>query len=52
SVSELCCGLTCACLPAYQPLVSRFIPALSTRSSKPLTYHSYGSHLKKIGHIL
>ncbi|KAK2050936.1 hypothetical protein LY76DRAFT_653034, partial [Colletotrichum caudatum] len=51
SVGELCCGLTCACLPACRPLVSRFIPALSTRSSKPSTYHSHGSHLKKTGHI-
>lgn len=34
SVGELCCGLTCACLPTFRPLVSRFIPALSSRVTK------------------
>ncbi|KAK1987629.1 hypothetical protein LZ30DRAFT_155076 [Colletotrichum cereale] len=49
SVGELCCGLACACLPACRPLVSRFIPALSIRSTKPSAYHSHVSHPKKTG---
>ncbi|KAK2002730.1 hypothetical protein LX36DRAFT_651843 [Colletotrichum falcatum] len=47
SVGELCCGLTCACLPTCRPLVSRFIPALSTRATKSSTYRSYGNHSRK-----
>ncbi|KAF6804695.1 hypothetical protein CMUS01_14788 [Colletotrichum musicola] len=44
SVGELSCGLTCACLPTFRPLVSRFIPALSSRITKSSKYHnkSYG----------
>ncbi|KAL0932641.1 uncharacterized protein CTRU02_211604 [Colletotrichum truncatum] len=42
SVGELCCGLTCACLPTFRPLVSRFIPALSSRITKSSKYNGYG----------
>ncbi|KAJ0385122.1 hypothetical protein COL922a_007005 [Colletotrichum nupharicola] len=46
SVGELCCGLTCACLPTFRPLVSKFIPALSSRITKSSKYqgqYAYGS---------
>ncbi|KAF9871864.1 hypothetical protein CkaCkLH20_10798 [Colletotrichum karsti] len=43
SIGELCCGLTCACLPTFRPLVSKFIPALSSRITKASKYHhGYG----------
>ncbi|KAI8960751.1 hypothetical protein F5Y11DRAFT_252864 [Daldinia sp. FL1419] len=34
SISELCSGIICACLPTLRPLVSRWIPALSNRLHK------------------
>jgi hypothetical protein len=45
SVGELCCGVTCACLPTLRPLVARYIPALSSRGgqSVPTTYRRYGA---------
>ncbi|EFQ36740.1 hypothetical protein CGRA01v4_08471 [Colletotrichum graminicola] len=49
SVAEVCSGLTCACLPACRPLASRFIPALSTRTTKSSTHRSHGSYPKKTG---
>ncbi|TDZ16005.1 Satratoxin biosynthesis SC1 cluster protein 4 [Colletotrichum orbiculare MAFF 240422] len=42
SVGELCSGLLCACLPTFRPLVSRFIPALSSRLTKSSRYQNYG----------
>ncbi|OTB15682.1 hypothetical protein K445DRAFT_317967 [Daldinia sp. EC12] len=35
SITELCSGITCACLPTLRPLVSKWIPELSTRFHKP-----------------
>ncbi|KAI1468734.1 uncharacterized protein F4812DRAFT_344533 [Daldinia caldariorum] len=35
SITELCSGITCACLPTLRPLVSKWIPALSNRLHKP-----------------
>ncbi|KAI2602817.1 hypothetical protein GGR54DRAFT_622630 [Hypoxylon sp. NC1633] len=35
SITELCSGVTCACLPTLRPLVSRWIPSLSNRLHKP-----------------
>ncbi|KAK2035871.1 hypothetical protein LZ31DRAFT_485437 [Colletotrichum somersetense] len=53
SIIELCSGLTCACLPACRPLVSRFIPALGTRSAKTSTYRlNDSSTFKKTGGTL
>ncbi|KAH9897266.1 hypothetical protein F4778DRAFT_793852 [Xylariomycetidae sp. FL2044] len=34
SITELCSGVTCACLPTLRPLVSKWIPSLSTRLHK------------------
>ncbi|KAI0017629.1 hypothetical protein F4780DRAFT_772205 [Xylariomycetidae sp. FL0641] len=31
SITELCSGVTCACLPTLRPLVSRWVPSLSSR---------------------
>ncbi|KAK7442888.1 hypothetical protein Landi51_09436 [Colletotrichum acutatum] len=44
SIGELCCGLVCACLPTFRPLVSRFIPALSSRIAKSSKYHKNGDY--------
>ncbi|KAI0482946.1 hypothetical protein GGR56DRAFT_686095 [Xylariaceae sp. FL0804] len=41
SITELCSGVTCACLPTLRPLASRWVPALSTklhRSSRSYNY--------------
>ncbi|KAI2782492.1 hypothetical protein F4815DRAFT_43507 [Daldinia loculata] len=35
SITELCSGIICACLPTLRPLVSKWIPALSNRLHKP-----------------
>ncbi|KAI2623474.1 hypothetical protein GGS26DRAFT_219028 [Hypomontagnella submonticulosa] len=35
SITELCSGVTCACLPTLRPLVSKWIPSLSNRLHKP-----------------
>ncbi|KAK2028654.1 hypothetical protein LX32DRAFT_719928 [Colletotrichum zoysiae] len=51
SIGELCCGLTCSCLPACRPLVSRFIPALSSRATKSSTHRSNDSYRKRTGNI-
>ncbi|KAI5921680.1 hypothetical protein F4810DRAFT_712297 [Camillea tinctor] len=34
SITELCSGVTCACLPTLRPLASKWMPALSTRLHK------------------
>ncbi|KAI5866743.1 hypothetical protein GGS23DRAFT_285424 [Durotheca rogersii] len=34
SITELCSGVICACLPTLRPLVSRWVPALSNRLHK------------------
>ncbi|KAI1345017.1 hypothetical protein F5Y15DRAFT_14514 [Xylariaceae sp. FL0016] len=34
SITELCSGVICACLPTLRPLVSRWVPALSTKLHK------------------
>ncbi|KAL2256213.1 hypothetical protein VTK26DRAFT_2018 [Humicola hyalothermophila] len=33
SISELCSGITCACLPTLRPLLSRFIPGMGSQHS-------------------
>ncbi|KAI1104099.1 hypothetical protein F4804DRAFT_206586 [Jackrogersella minutella] len=35
SITELCSGVTCACLPTLRPLVSKWIPPLSNRLHQP-----------------
>ncbi|KZL78555.1 integral membrane protein, partial [Colletotrichum tofieldiae] len=49
SIGELCCGLTCACLPTFRPLVSRFVPALSSRVTKSSKYNPHGDYSKNTG---
>ncbi|KAK1579949.1 uncharacterized protein LY79DRAFT_612869 [Colletotrichum navitas] len=49
SISELVSGLTCACLPACRPLVSRLVPALASRATKSSGYLSYGISSRKGG---
>ncbi|KAI1407041.1 hypothetical protein F5Y13DRAFT_142190 [Hypoxylon sp. FL1857] len=36
SITELCSGVTCACLPTLRPLVSKWVPSLSNRLHKPV----------------
>ncbi|KAI1461517.1 hypothetical protein F4805DRAFT_412295 [Annulohypoxylon moriforme] len=36
STTELCSGVTCACLPTLRPLISKWIPSLSNRLHKPM----------------
>nr|QZS37071.1 C066A protein [Hypoxylon sp. CO27-5] len=35
SITELCSGVTCACLPTLRPLVSKWVPSLSNRLHMP-----------------
>ncbi|KAI1381886.1 hypothetical protein F4677DRAFT_439693 [Hypoxylon crocopeplum] len=35
SITELCSGVICACLPTLRPLVSKWVPSLSNRLHKP-----------------
>ncbi|KAI0890244.1 uncharacterized protein GGS22DRAFT_150402 [Annulohypoxylon maeteangense] len=42
STTELCSGVTCACLPTLRPLISKWIPSLSNRLHKPMK--SYKRH--------
>ncbi|OHF03866.1 hypothetical protein CORC01_00728 [Colletotrichum orchidophilum] len=44
SIGELSCGLVCACLPTFRPLVSRFIPALSSNKNKSSKYRMNGDY--------
>jgi hypothetical protein len=43
SIGELCSGLTCACLPTLRPLLSKYIPGLSTGTSSSNKYYRHES---------
>ncbi|KAL7629032.1 hypothetical protein AAE478_000550 [Parahypoxylon ruwenzoriense] len=43
SITELCSGVTCACLPTLRPLVSKWVPSLSNRLHKPV--RGYKRHI-------
>lgn len=42
STTELCSGVTCACLPTLRPLISKWVPSLSNCLHKPVrTYQRH-----------
>ncbi|KAF7536281.1 hypothetical protein G7054_g4656 [Neopestalotiopsis clavispora] len=48
SITELCSGITCACLPTLRPLVAKWLPALAStlrRSAKDS--HEKSQHLRQ-----
>jgi hypothetical protein len=51
SIGELCSGITCACLPTFRPLLSRYFPGLSTRLTRDSNsyYRSGGSSDNRTG---